>query len=120
MLQEFDDDEHQRMRLISLPGSHSQKLSMQCLTKSRRVFSPAFSEKALRDQEPIMNRYFDLLIQRLRENGGEVLDINKWYSLLAFDIIGDLTFGESFDCLKNSTFHVKVPALFRTSDLTLS
>jgi hypothetical protein len=67
----------------------------------------------LRDQEPFMTKYFDLLIQRLYENYEEALDINKWYDLMAFDVVADLTFGESIGCLKNSTLHVKLPVLSR-------
>lgn len=53
-----------------------------------------------------MMRYFDLLIQRLHENADKPVDLVKWYNFTTFDIIGDLTFGESFDCLETSTLHV--------------
>jgi hypothetical protein len=106
MLQEPSDEEHQRMRLDSLL-----KRLTRLLTAVRRVFSPSFSEKSLRDQEPIMNQYFDLLIQQLHENCEKAIDINLWYNLVAFDIIGDLTFGESFGCLKDCMLHVKFSAL---------
>ncbi|KAE9376744.1 cytochrome P450 ClCP1 [Stipitochalara longipes BDJ] len=84
MIQEPSDEEHQRQR---------------------RFFSQCFSEKALRDQEPIMKQYFDLLIQRLREQYGQATDLNMWYSLAVFDISCDLAFGESLSCLKNSVIH---------------
>lgn len=58
-----------------------------------------------------MNQLFDLLIQRLHKNCEKAIDINLWYNLVAFDIIGDLTFGESFGCLKYSMIQVKFPAL---------
>jgi hypothetical protein len=61
-----------------------------------------------------MKRYFDLLIQRLHENCGKVVDMNNWYNLTTFDIIGDLAFGESFEGLKNSGVHVKFLALLTT------
>jgi hypothetical protein len=78
------------------------------LTYIRRFFLHGFSEKALRDQEPIMNKYFNLFIQRLHENCAEAVDINKWFDLLGFDVIGDLTFGESFGGLEKSKFHVSL------------
>lgn len=36
----------------------------------------------------------------------------SWYNFTTFDIIGDLAFGEPFDCLKNSTFHQWVSIVF--------
>lgn len=84
------------------------------MTSNRRFFAHGFSEQALRDQEPIMNKYFNLFIQRLHENCAEAVDINKWYGLLGFDIIGDLTFGESFGGLENSKFHVSLSVLSKS------
>ncbi|KAI9375059.1 cytochrome P450 [Aspergillus egyptiacus] len=52
--------------------------------------------------------YVDLLMQRLRENcaaGTVAVDLVKWYNFTTFDIVGDLAFGEPFDCLKNSQYH---------------
>jgi cytochrome P450 len=74
----------------------------------RRNFSPAFSDKALREQEPIMKKYFDLLIQRLHENWVKPVDIVQWYNSTTFDLIGDLLFGESYGCLENSRLHVSI------------
>lgn len=34
-----------------------------------------------------------------------VADMVKWYNWTTFDIIGDLLYGESFDCLKNAEYH---------------
>ncbi|KAL3425984.1 cytochrome P450 [Phlyctema vagabunda] len=73
--------------------------------RMRRVLSPGFSEKAVRDQEPIISIYFDQLMQRLKENCGKPVDMQKWFSFFAFDVIGDLTFGESFKALETSKEH---------------
>ena len=78
------------------------------LTAYRRNFSSAFSDKALREQEPIMKKYFDLLIQRLRENCTKPVDIVQWYNSTTFDIVGDLLFGESYECLEKSRLHVSL------------
>ncbi|KAJ6112030.1 hypothetical protein N7523_008091 [Penicillium sp. IBT 18751x] len=77
-------------------------------SRMRRLLSHAFSDSSLRGQEPIIRSYVDLLIRRLQENaeaGKQVLDMVSWYNFTTFDIIGDLAFGEPFDCLKNSTYH---------------
>lgn len=50
----------------------------------RRLLSNAFSEKTLRDQEPVLKSYTDLLIQRLTgrcEGGRCPLDLVKWYNV---------------------------------------
>jgi cytochrome P450 len=50
----------------------------------RRLLSNAFSEKTLRDQEPVLRHYADLLIQRLSERcggGSNPVDLVKWYNV---------------------------------------
>ncbi|CAI6089477.1 unnamed protein product [Clonostachys chloroleuca] len=82
----------------------------------RRLLSHGFSDKSLRDQQPIIMSYIDLLMQRLHENcagGNKALNIMSWYNFATFDIIGDLAFGESFGCLTNSDYHPWVSLIFR-------
>lgn len=82
-------------------------------SRYRRLLSHAFSEKALRDQEPLMNAYFDQLISRLKERAGSPQDMVQWFNFVTFDIIGDLTLGESFDCLRQSELHPWVSLLYK-------
>ncbi|KAE8398257.1 benzoate 4-monooxygenase cytochrome P450 [Aspergillus pseudonomiae] len=71
-------------------------------SRIRRLFSHAMSDRALREQEPIMQFYVDQLMHRLY---GEVaasrptVSIGRWFDLTTFDIIGDMAFGEAFGCL---------------------
>ncbi|KAK8242211.1 isotrichodermin C-15 hydroxylase [Phyllosticta capitalensis] len=76
-------------------------------SRMRRVFSHAFSDKALRDQEPLIQRYVELLIRRLREKteNGETFDLVKYYNFATFDIVGDLVFGEGFGCLESDDYN---------------
>jgi hypothetical protein len=48
----------------------------------RRNLSHAFSDKALRGQESIIQSYVDLLVQRIGEHAAENkdMDIMTWYS----------------------------------------
>ena len=88
----------------------------------RGVLSHGFTEKALRAQEGLIQSYIDLLISRLREKaiiakeiGDEAaatVDICQWYNFTTFDIIGDLGFGEPFDCLREGTYHPWVATIF--------
>ncbi|KFY12419.1 hypothetical protein V492_03889 [Pseudogymnoascus sp. VKM F-4246] len=82
-------------------------------SRQRRLISHAFSDKALREQEPLITGYVDLLIQRLRERAdGRPLDMVAWYNWTTFDLIGDLAFGESFGCLEACQYHPWISMLF--------
>jgi cytochrome P450 len=82
----------------------------------RKSLSHAFSEKALRDQEPLLKVYIDLLIEKLKDvaESREKTDMMKWYNLTTFDMIGDLAFGDSFDGLKNAKYHDWVGLNFKS------
>lgn len=69
----------------------------------RRAMLPAFSDRALEQQENIIRGYVDLLITRLREvaRSGKPTDMKSWYTFTTFDLIGDLAYGTSFGGLKN-------------------
>ena len=63
-----------------------------------------------------MQKYFDLLVQRLQENidgpnKGRV-DLTHWYNFLTFDIIGDLCYGEPFNALENREYHKWMKNIF--------
>ncbi|KAI1075156.1 cytochrome P450 [Whalleya microplaca] len=61
----------------------------------RRAMLPAFSEKALAQQESLMLVYVDLLMVKLREavqKGGQV-DMVRFFTFTTFDLIADLTYG---------------------------
>ncbi|KAK0115298.1 hypothetical protein ONS96_013757 [Cadophora gregata f. sp. sojae] len=81
--------------------------------KRRRNLAPGFSEKILRDQEPLITKYFDLLIQRLRENSEKPVNLVEYYEFATVDIISDLAFGESFDCLEKTEIHLSLQLLHR-------
>lgn len=84
----------------------------------RRLLVHGFSEKALRDQEPLIQSYVELFITRLlektsaAEDGIARVDIAQWFNFFTFDIIGDLSFGESFHCLESSQYHPWIAILF--------
>ncbi|KAL8906323.1 MAG: hypothetical protein Q9207_002098 [Kuettlingeria erythrocarpa] len=85
-------------------------------TRLRRVLAPAFSKKALQDQEPLIQSHVDLLIRRLREQtqAQGTADLSTWLNWTTFDIIGDLAFGEPFGCLEAAKYHPWVALVFRS------
>lgn len=53
----------------------------------RKALAHAFSEKALREQEPFMKGYVDVLIEKLRDiaASGSAADLVQWYNFTTFD-----------------------------------
>ena len=81
----------------------------------RKIISHAFSDRALLSQEYILQKYTDLLIDRLRDQPNlqdGTLDICSWYNFTTFDVLGDLCFGESFHCLETAENHSWVSSVF--------
>ncbi|CAI6029751.1 unnamed protein product [Clonostachys chloroleuca] len=82
--------------------------------RMRRLISHAFSDKALRNQEPVVQSYVDKLMGRLSEasDRNETVDLVRWYNFTTFDLIGDLAFGQSFQCLDSGNYHPWVRMIF--------
>lgn len=86
-------------------------------TRYRRSLAHGFSHQAMLDQEPIIRGYVDQLMDRLKRgcgNGTQQIDMVRWFNFTTFDIIGDLAFGEPFDCLQNSDYHPWVSLIFQS------
>jgi cytochrome P450 len=68
--------------------------------RMKTSLSSAFSSKALLEQENIVQRVINQFIARIEiEGGAETIDIVKWLELVAFDLMGEMTFRESFGCI---------------------
>ncbi|EED22142.1 cytochrome P450 monooxygenase, putative [Talaromyces stipitatus ATCC 10500] len=82
----------------------------------RRQMAHGFSEKSMRDQEPIIRKYVDLLVDKLRQQSnsleGSPIVLSDWYNFTTFDIIGDLAFGEPFGCLQGSHYDNWIESIF--------
>ncbi|CDM31323.1 hypothetical protein DTO013E5_30 [Penicillium roqueforti] len=68
----------------------------------KSFLSAAFSTKALLEQEPLVSQTVDAFITRLGNDGGSEtkgLDMTKWTEMVAFDILGEMAFGQSFECI---------------------
>lgn len=84
-------------------------------SRQRRLLAHAFSDRALREQEPILQSYVNLLVRQLNDSAAsnESVDMTKWFNYITFDIIGDLAFGEPFGCLKNKGYHPWITNIFQ-------
>jgi cytochrome P450 len=78
-------------------------------SRMRRLLTHAFSNKALKAQEEILQRYADMLTERLKDVIGshrsQRIDMVRWFNFTTFDLIGDLAFGEPFGGLSTSKYH---------------
>ncbi|KAF4981201.1 hypothetical protein FDECE_17731 [Fusarium decemcellulare] len=85
-------------------------------TVLRRQLSHGFSDRSLREQEPLISKYVDMFMNGVRgvsNKGTTPVDLAAWFNYLTFDVIGDLSFGEPFGCLKESNYHPWVKAIFQ-------
>ena len=86
-------------------------------TRFRRALGFSFSDSALREQEPLVQSYCNLLISRLNDQfSGQPeaqIDIVRWLNFTTFDIVGDLVFSESFHALEKGEYHEWMSGLFK-------
>ena len=84
----------------------------------RRALSHGFSDRSMREQEATILTYVDLLVQRLNERSkgekGGVINMREWFNYTTFDLIGELGFNSSFDCLAQSDYHPWIRAISET------
>ncbi|KAJ5901633.1 L-ornithine-N5-monooxygenase [Penicillium taxi] len=70
----------------------------------RRLWSTAFSDKALRGYEQRLQKYQQKLIDHIILFNGQPINVIKWFNMYSFDFMGDLAFGKSFDLLENQDY----------------
>ncbi|MCJ1432335.1 hypothetical protein MMC27_001691 [Xylographa pallens] len=83
----------------------------------RKLLSYAFSEQAMREQEPLITQYMNMLIRKLHDEirgpAHGMIDIARWYNLTTFDVVADLCFGESFHALETGVQDPWVSNIFK-------
>ena len=88
--------------------------------RMRQLVMPAFTENALLKQEPTIQSYTTLMVDRLMKQAtaakdaeaGAIIDIVEWFNWYTFDVIGELTLGEPFGCLISTKNHPWVSTIF--------
>ncbi|KAH0349680.1 benzoate 4-monooxygenase cytochrome P450, partial [Aureobasidium melanogenum] len=83
-------------------------------TRQRRILANSFSDKALRDQEPLLKQWASLMVTKLKEveATGKAVDMVAYYNFTTFDIMSDLTFGEPLYMLEKSEYAPWVKNVF--------
>jgi cytochrome P450 len=87
------------------------------------VVSHAFSDKALKEQEALLRSYVELLVAKITNlvslDAMTRIDLVSWYNFTTFDIMADLTFGESLGLLEQSAYTPWVRAVFGSVKMTM-
>jgi cytochrome P450 len=99
---------------ISAPGTHTvfNTLDRDFHRRHRRLLQAPFSDASLQTFHPAIESRIRLTMQRMAEemSARGAADIFKWWMFMATDIIGELTFGESFRTLESgkvsTSYHV--------------
>lgn len=70
--------------------------------RHRRLLSGSLSETSLKAVHPIVEQRVELAIERMKQEMQTrgAADVFKWFLFMATDVIGELTFGESFRMLE--------------------
>ena len=87
-------------------------------TRQKRIVNHAFSDKALKGQEYILDKYSDILINRLTDeirNGNGTAEVNMadWLYFATFDIIGEVCFSEELQSLQLAWTHPWLAGVFQ-------
>lgn len=83
-------------------------------SRQRKLLSNAFSDRALKEQEPLLKQWVELLRDKMLESAqaGKKADMLKFYNCTTFDIMGDLCFAESLQMLEGSDYSPWVKTIF--------
>lgn len=92
-------------------------------SRVRRLFSPAFSDRALKQQEPLFRKYADLLVYKIGEVGGandadgtrgqlKPVDMTRLLNFTTFDVMAELCFGESLGLLARNEYSPWLASVF--------
>jgi cytochrome P450 len=79
--------------------------------KRRRVWAPAFSDKALREYETHLDFFNDKVLTCFRKFSGGPVDVTKWFNLYSFEVMGRLAFGKDYGMLDSGEKHWAIQLL---------
>jgi len=68
-------------------------------SRIRKILSPGFSEKAIREKQDIFQGYITLLVQTLQQGAGKPVDILSLFDCVGADVSGRLAFGQDFQAM---------------------
>ncbi|KAB5578826.1 cytochrome protein [Coniochaeta sp. 2T2.1] len=91
-------------RAMAPPGTESMfsTTNVEFHRRHRRLLSTGMTETNLKTVEPYVRERVELCVQRMEEEADAlgVVDVYKWFSFLTADVIGGLSYGDSFHMLE--------------------
>lgn len=79
--------------------------------RRRRIWSPAFYDKSLRNYEQRVKPYADQLVRRIELAQGKPVNVGQLFNFFGYDVMGDLAFGKDFNMLNSGNEHFAVKLL---------
>ena len=76
----------------------------------------------MREQEPLVQGHIAQFIHQLKartdDSGPTKIDVNRWLDLLCFDVLSDLTLGQSFNGLETGETHPFIDMVYKGCAMT--
>ncbi|KAJ5597022.1 hypothetical protein N7450_003480 [Penicillium hetheringtonii] len=88
----------------------------------KKLMAPAFSEQAIKEQEPTIQQLTSDMIHSLRFNrcgrsyypdSDGIVNIGAWCNFVVFDILSSLSFGKAVGCLELGNYHEWTNVIFK-------
>ncbi|KAK9426646.1 putative Cytochrome P450 [Seiridium unicorne] len=76
--------------------------------RKKKHLAAAFSAKALAQQEEILRRCIDDFVGKIgpiSQRSPNGINMVEWFEMSAFDLLGEMAFGESFGCIADEKHH---------------
>jgi cytochrome P450 len=91
-------------------------------SRRRRLLAHPLSNSSLPAFEPLIQAKVDLAMDQMEVENRKLgyTDVHKWFSFMATDIIGDLTFGSSFRMLEQGRVSVIIPHMADSTNKSLT
>ena len=97
--QKFNESSHPGIFALIDPREHGVR---------RRLFAQSFSNTSMLKFETVIRNKVDLAVSKIKRDAlaGQA-DILRWFTFLATDTIGELSFGRSFDMLEHERVSIQ-------------
>lgn len=67
----------------------------------RRLFAQSFSNTSLLRFEPVIRKKVEIALSKIKRDAeAGTADLLKWFTFMSTDVMGELSFGKSFDMLQ--------------------
>lgn len=73
--------------------------------KRMRIWSPAFSDRALKGYETRIMAVVSDLVSQVSAHADQPMNASLWFNCFAFDVMGDLSFGKSYGMVNSGEQH---------------